>query len=233
MIHASISRLRQVFAALSAALLLAAPTPSLAQGGAAPFAGCSASESTDLENAIIAARTLAASAATYLEGVSEDQRRFNAPYETWFGTYDGWRYGRVIANYRAIEAGLAPASTKFGCECPSTAAGEEIHVVQGGGGIAICKSFWLAPESGGRSRAGALVQAASRLPGPGGARLLAATQIESTTLAGQRPADALRNAATYRYFAEEKKDAGAEHLPAALALILLIVAVQGFRRLRA
>ncbi|MDP3938894.1 MAG: M35 family metallo-endopeptidase [Deltaproteobacteria bacterium] len=230
MVLASITRPRQVLAALSVALLLAAPAPSLAQGAAAPFTGCSASESTDLENAIIAARALAGSAATYLEGVSEDQRRFDAPYETWFGAYDGWRYGRVIANYRAIEGGLAPASTTFSCDCPSTAAGEEVHVAQGGGGIAVCKGFWLAPVSGGRSRAGALVQAASQLPGPGGAQLLAATQIESTTLAGQRPSDALRNAATYRYFAEEKKDAGAEHLPAALALILLIVAVQGFRR---
>jgi len=218
---------------LAVSIIARAPGPVQASV-AAPIEGCTGDQTAALEDAIIAARALAGSAATYLEGVSMEQRRFDAPYETWFGAYDAWRYGHVIANYRAIEATLAPASTRFRCGCPSTAAGLQIEVEQGVAPvISVCEGFWLAPPSGGRSRAGALIEAASRLSGSGGAEPLAVTQIQSTTLAGQRPADAIRNAAAYRFFAEEEKDAGVEHLPAALALVLLILLAEGYRRTRA
>lgn len=221
-------------AALSAALFLALPSVAPAQEGAGPFAGCSASERADLETAIAGAVKLAGDAAAYLEGVAEDQRRFNAPYETWFGSYDTWRYGRVAANYRAIETTLASAGTRYRCGCPTLAAGLEVNAAPGPPAeIQVCKAFWSAAPSGGRSRAGSLIQAASALPGTGGAEALAASQLEATTLAGQRPADAIRNAATYRYFAEEEKEAGAEHVAGALGLILLLLLGEAYRRARA
>lgn len=221
----------RLLAGVAAAALLAGPPAGRAGAESAVLADCPPAEAADLERAIAAGRDLARGAADYLEGVAETQRRFDAPYQTWFGSYDAWRYGRVIANYRAIADALAPGATDFRCGCPPVATGLETEVEQGTGrGIAVCKSFWMAPEKGGRSRAGALVEAASRLPGAGGARLLAPSQIQSTTLAGQRPEDAIRNAPTYRFFAEEEKSAGLVLLPGALALVLVILLGARFRR---
>lgn len=198
------------------------------------FTECAGTQEAEAVEALQNARALAGSASAYLAGVAESQRVYDAPYATWFGAYDGWRYRKVLSNFEAIGSALDRETLSIACTCGTHALGDEYTLDQKEAyAISLCSKFWAAPPTGWKSRAGAIVEAMSRFNAVVGAKVKAPTQIESMTLASEKPADAIQSASSYRYFAEEEKTAGAEHLALAVTLILLLLLGEHLRRGRA
>ncbi len=212
---------------LYAGTVLIAPfiAPVLPARAALPvFVDCAGAQEGKAVEALENARALAAGAAAYLAGVADAQRVYDAPYATWFGAYDGWRYRKVLANFEGIVSALDRETINFSCTCGTHALGDEYTLdPKSAYAISLCSNFWAAPPTGGKSRAGAIVEAMSRFKMVIVAKAKAPSQIESMALASEKPANAIQSASNYRYFAEEEKTAGTEHLPFAIILILLLL----------
>ena len=190
------------------------------------FSDCAGAQEAEALEALENARALVADSAAYLAAVEDSQRVYDAPYVTWFGAYDGWRYRKVLANFEAIGSALDLETLSISCTCGTQAPGTEYKLgPKKAYGISLCSNFWAAPPTGGKSRAGAIVEAMSQFKPVVGAKAKAPTQIESMTLASEKPTDAIQSASNYRYFAEEEKEAGTEHLALAVILILLLLLV--------
>ena len=204
-----------------------------AQAAPPVFTECTGAQEAEAVEALQNARAMVADSAAYLAGVADAQRVYDAPYATWFGAYDGWRYRKVLANFGAIGSALDRESLSISCTCGTHALGDAYTLgPKKSYAISLCSNFWAAPLRGGKSRAGEIVEAMSRLDAVVGAKVKAPTQIESMTLASEKPAEAIQSASNYRYFAEEEKTAGTEHLLPAVMLILLLLLGERLRRRR-
>lgn len=215
-----------VWTALVLLILIAAPAGAQ-QGvgtGGAMFSNCSDEQKVELSDALSHAQAIAASAHEYLEAVGEDQRSFDEAYMTWFGSYNAWRYSKVSTSFSKIHTALAGQSVAFECGCGPDAAGRElVPGTSDSNKIGVCDDFWSAPLSGFNSRGGALVGAVSQLGGTAGAEDLASNSMLSMKLATEDPVKAIQNAESYRFFAEQEKEAGGEKLLLAVPLGLLLL----------
>ena len=166
----------------------------------ASFDSCSDNQQTTLQNALDAAIQLANGAR---DAISDEPSwaRPNAPrYREWFGNYDGSRYDNVQKHYFKIADVLANKDVKFFCDCDS----DDFAYVYPWMAyhIHLCKAFWTAPLTGTDSQAGTIVHETSHFLLVAGTKDHAYGQTNCRRLASDHPNDAVDNADTHEYFAE-------------------------------
>ncbi|KAF9502271.1 peptidyl-Lys metalloendopeptidase [Pleurotus eryngii] len=162
----------------------------------ATFVGCSATRQTQLNAAASQAQTYAANALSYLNSHTSSTTR----YTTWFGTFVTSRYNTVLSHFSSISSNTFSSYT-FDCTCSD--AGTYAFVSPSNFGyVTLCGAFWNAPVAGTDSRGGTLIHESSHFTRNGGTDDHVYGQSGAQSLARSNPAQAIDNADSHEYFAE-------------------------------
>ena len=163
--------------------------------------GCDAGEQTAVTAALGAAVTYAQGAVDYFSA-----KRAGSRYQYWFGTYGHGRWTAVADHYSRIANAAATASVQFVCHdpgCGPDSDGTYAFVYPNQPYIIyVCVSFWAAGLTGTDSRAGTLVHEMSHFTVLAGTQDWVYGQSGAHSLAGSDPAQAVDNADSHEYFAE-------------------------------
>jgi len=171
------------------------PPPPDPEPGESAFVSCTDAQQAILLDARTQASTYAANSEDYLLAGTTGLR-----YTTWFGVYDPGRYSTVTTNFTAISDAMDNAGVTFNCKCkqPYYAYVYPNDPYK----IYLCKVFWQAPLAGTDSQAGTLIHEMSHFD------VVAATddyvygQTGAMDLAITNPDEAVHNADSHEYFAE-------------------------------
>ena len=164
-------------------------------GGGGTYSQCTTAQ----QAAIVAARDQAAgyagNALNYLLGGNAGLR-----YTTWFGVYDGSRYGTATSHFTGIDSALATAPLSYDCSCkkPYYAYVYPNQPYR----IYLCRVFWTAPTAGTDSKAGTLIHEISHFTVVAGTDDYVYGQTNAKALAISDPDKAVNNADNHEYFAE-------------------------------
>jgi peptidyl-Lys metalloendopeptidase len=160
-------------------------------------ASCNASMQTNLINARNAASNYANDAYTVFNNGWLGPR-----YTTWFGTYEPARYNTVSSHFTSILNAVDTANPMtFDCSCTdpdtyayvSPSAPYEIY---------LCGAFWSAPLIGTDSKAGVMIHEVSHFSIVASTNDYVYGQTGSKNLAISNPSNAIYNADSHEYFAE-------------------------------
>ncbi|TRM66498.1 hypothetical protein BD626DRAFT_451525 [Schizophyllum amplum] len=173
---------------------LVAPRVSLAKR--ASYNGCSSTRQSQIVSAISAAENYLSGATSYLSSHTSSTSR----YTTWFGTYSSSRHSTVLSHYTKI-SGNDYSSFTFDCTC--TRSGTWAYVYADSyGEIYLCPQFWAVNTTGTDSRGGTLIHEASHFTVNGGTDDIQYGQSAAKALAQSSPSQAIMNADSHEYFAE-------------------------------
>jgi len=165
------------------------------------FSGCSAGQQTTLTSALAQAVNLASAAKTALSN-APTWARYTAPrYKEWFGTYDQARYSAVQTHYDKIWDALANQNITFKCDCSDGNTYAYVYPTKPYE-IHLCGLFWSASLTGTDSQAGTLVHETSHFNVVAGTDDHIYGQAGCRNLAKSNPSDAIDNADSHEYFAE-------------------------------
>ncbi|KAM5544362.1 hypothetical protein V8D89_002022 [Ganoderma adspersum] len=164
----------------------------------AQFHGCSSSQQAALKTAAPYANRYAASALAYL------QQHASSPatprYKARFGTYSRARHALVQTHFAHI---AAHDYAGFTYDCTCTDPGTYAMVDPGElDTVYLCGAFWDAPTTGTDSQAGTLIHEASHFTANGGTDDYVYGQDGAESLAKSDPGEAVMNADSHEYFAE-------------------------------
>jgi hypothetical protein len=164
------------------------------------FNGCSLSQQGTITKALAQAVKFAAEARSALSGAPGWARPTAPRYKEWFGTYDSTRYSTVNTHYDKIWDALANQNVTFDCSHTDNAYAyvypTKPYIIY------LCKLFWPAPLAGTDSQGGTIVHETSHF------NVVASTddhvygQAGARNLAKTKPDDAIDNADSHEYFAE-------------------------------
>lgn len=172
----------------------APPAPAAA---AVSYASCSATQQTQLVAATAQAVSYASGADSYLSGAPAATQR----YTKWFGaTYSaGWPVAK--SHFAAIHSAFTTQNLTYNCKCKKPSTYAYVYPNQPYT-IYLCGAFWKAPLAGTDSRGGTLVHEMSHFTAVAGTDDWAYGQTAAAALAVSNPANALDNADSHEYFAE-------------------------------
>lgn len=157
------------------------------------YLNCSTTRTSQIASAVTAARN-------YLNGGSTSAR-----YTTWFGTYNASRYSQVSSNFVNIDNALDQNNGQLtiNCNCNADLADAYAYVYPNQPyEIHVCNAFWSASTTGTDSKAGTLVHEMSHFTVVAGTRDRVYGQSGARSLATSNPAQAITNADSHEYFAE-------------------------------
>ena len=164
------------------------------------FNGCSLSQQSTITNALAQAVKYAAEARSALTNTPGWARYTARRYQEWFGAYDGSRYSTVNGHFDRIWDAVANQNMAFDCT-PTDNAYAYVYPTKPYV-VYLCKLFWTAPLTGTDSQGGTIVHETSHF------NVVASTddhvygQSGARTLAKNNPNDAIDNADSHEYFAE-------------------------------
>jgi peptidyl-Lys metalloendopeptidase len=171
------------------------PPPPPPPGGNA-YNACSTTQQSD----IVAARSQATSYSLESMNYLNNHNSGTPRYVEWFGVYSSARYTTVKENFASIYDAFNMAGITFDCKCkqPYYAYVYPNQPYK----IYLCKYFWLAPLAGTDSRAGTLIHEMSHFDVVAGTDDYVYGQDGARDLADSNPEEAIRNADSHEYFAE-------------------------------
>ena len=212
----------------------AIPTPSATAEGGTSFQGCSQTQQAVIDSALLEARNLVTGAMITLAIVPEASRDTCHRYTTWFGTYAEARWEKVKSNYDVIYDALTNKNMAFCCTCQSDYYAY-VYPTQPYK-IYLCNAFWNAPLTGTDSKAGTIIHETSHFNVVAGTGDYAYGHANCKNLANTNPANAIRNADSHEYFAENTPNINCYQIktgPERIMLwILIALAILGFEILR-
>ncbi len=159
------------------------------------FSGCTSSQTSTINSAIAAAKTMANSSVNYLNAGTNGTR-----YKKWFGVYSSTRYATARSHFANIKSALDTKPIVVDCSCKQSYYAY-VYPTQPYK-IYVCNAFWSAPMTGTDSKGGTMVHELSHF------NVVAATddhaygQSAAASLAISNPTRALDNADSHEYFAE-------------------------------
>lgn len=159
---------------------------------------CSAGQQTELMSALSAADQIANGAVAYLD--SHSANNTSERYNTWFGAATSARYNTAAANFDAINDAIDNKPITFDCSCKKTYFAY-VYPNQPYK-IYMCKAFWSANELGTDSRAGTIIHEMSHFDAVAATDDVVYGQSGAKSLAISDPDQALNNADSHEYFAE-------------------------------
>ncbi|MCW8875524.1 MAG: M35 family metallo-endopeptidase [Kangiellaceae bacterium] len=155
---------------------------------------CSNSEQNSILSALDAAKTMANDSVSYLNGNAGSR------YTTWFGTYSNSRWNKVASNFDSIKDALDNKSKTFDCSCNQRYYAY-VYPSQPYK-VYLCKAFWSASLTGTDSKAGTIIHEISHFNVVAGTDDIVYGQTGAKNLAISNPDDAVKNADSHEYFAE-------------------------------
>jgi peptidyl-Lys metalloendopeptidase len=172
-------------------------------GGTTPggisFTGrCSNTQQTDILSGLAAAKSMAANSKSYLQGTND--KAGSVRYNTWFGNYDASRWNTVTSNFSKIDSSLNNEALTFDCSCKKSYFAY-VYPTQPYK-IYMCNAFWSAPTTGTDSKGGTIVHEVSHFNIVAGTDDVVYGQSGAKSLAISNPAQAIQNADSHEYFAE-------------------------------
>ncbi len=172
----------------------AAPQPAIASTS---YSRCSASQVAALPEAVAAASNYTNGAVSYLGGVSSKTQRFT----TWFGAYSSSSLNTAQTHFAAIKDAFDTKPLVLDCSCKKKTTYAYVYSNQPYK-IYLCGAFWAAPVTGTDSRGGTLIHEMSHFTVVASTDDWAYGQTAAKSLALSNPTQALDNADSHEYFAE-------------------------------
>ncbi|MDC8772312.1 M35 family metallo-endopeptidase [Roseateles albus] len=173
-----------------------APASTNLTDGAPTFTACSASQITDLNNAVSSANTYSQGVLTYMQNSRVATQRFTE----WFGPGTRSSWNAVKTNFVKVQDAFATKPLRFDCTCTDNYYAyvyPDDHYK-----IYLCKAFWAAPALGTDSKAGTLIHEMSHFTVVADTDDWAYGQTAARALALSNPSRAIRNADSHEYIAE-------------------------------
>jgi peptidyl-Lys metalloendopeptidase len=164
------------------------------------FEGCTEAQKHVATAALAQAVTFAQESKSALGGAPVWARATARRYKEWFGTYTSSRYDKVFSHFDKIGDALANKSITFICD--STDSAYAYVYPTDPFKIYLCKQFWLAPLKGTDSQGGTLIHETSHFNVVAGTDDHVYGQSGCRAKAISNPDDAVDNADSYEYFAE-------------------------------
>ncbi|KAK7437149.1 hypothetical protein VKT23_018776 [Stygiomarasmius scandens] len=162
----------------------------------ASFVGCSSSEQSQINSAISAAATYANGARDYLSSHTSSTSR----YTTWFGTYTSARHSTVLSHFTNM-ASQGYSGYTYDCTCTESGVFAFVNL-NDFGTIHLCPVFWQVSTTGTDSKGGTLVHESSHFTQLAGTDDHVYGQSGAKSLAISNPTQAIDNADSHEYFAE-------------------------------
>ncbi len=160
--------------------------------------GCSASQQSDLRTALSGADTYATGAYNYLNTTTPSG---TARYTTWFGSFTSSRWSTAKTHYSKIKSAFDTQDFTFDCSCTDSGTYAYVYPDEPYT-VYLCGAFWSAPQTGTDSKGGTLVHETSHFTVTAGTQDNAYGQSACKSLAKSSPTQALNNADSHEYFAE-------------------------------
>ncbi|MCD0257277.1 protease [Xanthomonas melonis] len=161
------------------------------------YLNCSTTRTNQAASAVTAARNYSQNARNYLNGGSTGAR-----YTTWFGAYNAARYSRVSSNFVNIDNALDQNNGQITINCDCNDSAFAYVYANAPYEIYVCNAFWSAATTGTDSKAGTLVHEMSHFTVVAGTQDRVYGQAGARNLARTNPAQAITNADSHEYFAE-------------------------------
>ncbi|KAF5316045.1 hypothetical protein D9619_006759 [Psilocybe cf. subviscida] len=162
----------------------------------ASYNGCTSSQQTAVVSAASAAQSYASSAYSYASSHSSSTNR----YTTWFGTFTTARHSTVLSHFQNLNSNTFSNFT-FDCTCTDIDTYAYVYP-DSFGYIYLCGAFWGTPNTGTDSKGGTLIHEASHFTSNGGTDDYAYGQSNAKSLASSNPNEAIFNADSHEYYAE-------------------------------
>lgn len=159
---------------------------------------CSNTQQTSILAGLAAAKTMSAGAKNYMNTYATPSS--SARYGTWFGSYDAGRWSTVRGNFGNIDSALNTQALTFDCSCKKSYFAY-VYPTQPYK-VYLCNAFWTAPTSGTDSKGGTIIHEMSHFNVVAGTDDIAYGQSAAKSLAISNPANAIQNADSHEYFAE-------------------------------
>ena len=181
--------------------LEAAVVPMQPNGVGTVYQGCTASE----QAAIDAAMTKACFMATKAQQFSCSTGSCDGYYIRWFGACDVTRGATVCTHYGNIASAFCGQTTTVYCHGDGCSSGTYAYTypTQVPPTVYLCDGFWAAPMDGFDSRPGTLIHEMSHLLAVAGTDDYVYGQSGCQSLAITTPAQAIMNADSHEYYAED------------------------------
>ncbi|MFC5479810.1 M35 family metallo-endopeptidase [Massilia suwonensis] len=159
------------------------------------YASCTASQQTTIASAISAAKTMSNGSVSYMAQTTMGPR-----YTKWFGTVTSSRQSTVKSHFTAIKDAFDNKNVVVDCGCNQNYYAY-VYPTQPYR-IYVCKAFWSAPMTGTDSKGGTLVHEMSHFNVVAGTDDHVYGQSGAASLAISNPTQAVDNADSHEYFAE-------------------------------
>ena len=175
-------------------------TPERAFARVGGFNSCSASQQAEISSDLDASEVITREAISALENLPVNERPSSPRYLQWFGTYSALRYNTVLDTYQTAAARMADGSVEFNCDC-----NEEFFAFVfpiDPYKVYLCNAYWRADQLGTDSRAGTILHELSHFPEIGDTNDFAYGAVDVSNLAISNPNNAVFNADSIEYFAE-------------------------------
>ncbi|KAG8906552.1 hypothetical protein FRB99_006666 [Tulasnella sp. 403] len=169
--------------------------PTATRKKAVGFASCDSAQQSKISTAAKSAQSYISSANSYLAKLDSGTER----YTTWFGSYTSSRGDTIKSHFSLMNND--PLNTTYDCSCNATDTFAFVYPNQPGY-IHLCGAFWNAPNTGTDSRAGTIVHESSHFTVNGGTQDHVYGQDGCKNLANSDPDQAIFNADSHEYFAE-------------------------------
>ena len=162
---------------------------------------CTSSEQNTILSALAAAEHISTASSIALH--NRPNRTDYDRYIEWFGTYAETRYNTVTNNMENIFSAIINETITFNCDGPDCESGTYAYVFPSKPyEIFLCGSFWTAPLTGTDSQSGTIVHEMSHFNTVAETEDHRYGQTDCRDLAINDPAEAIENADSHEYFAE-------------------------------
>ncbi|KAG9128081.1 hypothetical protein FRC07_005221 [Ceratobasidium sp. 392] len=160
------------------------------------FRNCSATQQSSIAEGIKGANAYIAEVNNYL---STSYYLGNKRYRTWFGPYEKKRWNLVKTHFSKLRN--QPARFRYDCSCSEPDTFAYVYPNQFGT-VYLCGLYWKAPTSGTDSKAGTIIHEATHFTKIAGTDDFGYGHAQAMALAKNYPAQAVMNADSHEYFAE-------------------------------
>lgn len=165
--------------------------------GSSSFSNCSGPQQTSILTARDSASTYAGDCVDYFTANRSGQR-----YQKWFGSYLFSRWSSVDGHFSNIQWLVDTQSMTFDCACTDAGTYAYVFPSDASHTVYLCGAFWSAPNTGTDSRAGTLIHETSHFVDVADTDDYAYGQSAAQSLAVSSPSQAVLNADSHEYFAE-------------------------------
>jgi peptidyl-Lys metalloendopeptidase len=166
------------------------------------YVGCSSTQITGAGAGVAQARVYSENAKGYL--ASHNGSNFGPRYTTWFGAYTSTRYATANQHFVAIDGAIDQSNGEIKINCGCNQNYYAYVYPTRPYEIFVCNAFWSAPTAGTDSKGGTLIHETSHFNVVASTDDVVYGQSGAKSLALSDPDQALNNADSHEYFAENQ-----------------------------